>query len=225
MSTEEPGDSSHSSLKMSENMFQEGLYQVYFKERPKKRPVEQQDLHHARIHRWFSSVVNTRLLVSGVVQFLSGAVCMLAAVCHACVSYDCSVTMTAPVWSSLLFMAAGCVAVEVQRKPNKLKIIILMGVHLLSLLIGLSLLFAYCLSSQRPLALRTRKQLVGTYVAKGSAVAFTLLCLLLSLYIVLLSWRGLRRYGSTTVQVRGYDRVMQEPDDDTGHLLEHVDSV
>ncbi|XP_061630866.1 uncharacterized protein si:dkey-30c15.13 isoform X2 [Phyllopteryx taeniolatus] len=107
---------------MRENMFQEGLYQVYFKEHPQTtRPAAQGDLHHARIHRWFSSVVNTRLLVSGVVQFLSGAVCVLTTVCHACVSYDCSVAMTTSVWSSLLFMAAGCVAVEVQRKPNKLK--------------------------------------------------------------------------------------------------------
>ncbi|XP_077424991.1 cadherin-1-like isoform X3 [Vanacampus margaritifer] len=210
---------------MSENMFQEGLYQVYFKERPQTRTAEQEDLHHARIHRWFSSVVNTRLLVSGVVQFLSGAVCVLTTVCHSCVSYDCSVAMTMPVWSSLLFMAAGCVAIEVQRKANKLKIIILMGVHLLSLLVGFSLLLAYCLSSQQSHALNTRKQLVGSYVAKGSAVAFTLLCLLLSLYIVLLSWRGLRRYGSATVHVRGYDRVMQEPDDDRGPLMERVDSV
>ncbi|XP_061630865.1 uncharacterized protein si:dkey-30c15.13 isoform X1 [Phyllopteryx taeniolatus] len=212
---------------MRENMFQEGLYQVYFKEHPQTtRPAAQGDLHHARIHRWFSSVVNTRLLVSGVVQFLSGAVCVLTTVCHACVSYDCSVAMTTSVWSSLLFMAAGCVAVEVQRKPNKLKIIILMVVHLLSLLIGFSLLLAYCLSSQRPLALNTTKQLVGSYVAKSSAVAFTFLCLLLSLFIVLLSWRGLRRYGSGTVHVRGYDRVAQEPgDDDIGPLMVHVDSV
>ncbi|XP_037109250.1 uncharacterized protein si:dkey-30c15.13 [Syngnathus acus] len=210
---------------MSENMFQEGLYQVFFKERPQTRLTEQQNLHHARIHRWFSSVVNTRLLVSGVVQFLSGAVCVLTAVCHACVSYDCSVAMTMPVWSSILFMAAGCVAVEVQRKANKLKIIILLSVHLLCLLIGSSLLLGYCISSQRPPTLNTRKQLVGSYLAKGSAVAFTLLCLILSLYIVLLSWRGLQRYGSTTAHVRGYDRVSQEPDGDTGPLLELVDSV
>lgn len=51
-------------------MFQEGLYQVYFRETPPPRPLPQAtnqgELNDVRIHRWFGTVVNTRLLVTGV---------------------------------------------------------------------------------------------------------------------------------------------------------------
>nr|XP_057931898.1 uncharacterized protein si:dkey-30c15.13 [Doryrhamphus excisus]XP_057931899.1 uncharacterized protein si:dkey-30c15.13 [Doryrhamphus excisus]XP_057931900.1 uncharacterized protein si:dkey-30c15.13 [Doryrhamphus excisus] len=123
---EEESDSSHSSEKMRENMFQEGLYQVYMKApRASSRLLtcvtNQEELDNVRIHRWFSSVVNTRLLISGVVQLISAVTCILTTVSHACVSYDCSVAMTTPVWSSLLYVATGCMAIYVQRKANKIK--------------------------------------------------------------------------------------------------------
>lgn len=55
---------------MTQNMFQEGLYQVFFKETPSTRQLTQVTRHggviDARIHRWFGTVVNTRLLVAGV---------------------------------------------------------------------------------------------------------------------------------------------------------------
>lgn len=120
---------------MTQNMFQEGLYQVFFKETPLTHPptpaTNHSELLNGRIHRWFGTVVNTRLLVTGVrfyyhvlvetismfdcitvgllhtmyflqvVQILSALSCILATVTHACVSYNCSVSMTTPVWSSL----------------------------------------------------------------------------------------------------------------------------
>lgn len=58
---------------MTQNMFQEGLYHVFFKEAPSTRQVgqalSQGELVNARIHRWFGTVVNTRLLVTGVRYF------------------------------------------------------------------------------------------------------------------------------------------------------------
>lgn len=57
-------------LQMMQNMFQEGLYQVFFKERSPAGPLaqvtNQGELINARIHRWFGTVVSTRLLVTGV---------------------------------------------------------------------------------------------------------------------------------------------------------------
>nr|XP_019934351.1 PREDICTED: uncharacterized protein LOC109624244 isoform X2 [Paralichthys olivaceus] len=111
---------------MTQNMFQEGLYHVFFKEKPSTRLQAQATIHgeldNVRIHRWFGTVVNTRLLVTGVVQVLSALVCILTTVTHACVSYNCSVSMTTPVWSSLFYLAAGSLAMEVQRKANKPKL-------------------------------------------------------------------------------------------------------
>lgn len=58
---------------MTQNMFQEGLYQVFFKEpppSPRPRPLTQVthegELLNVRIHRWFGTVVSARLLVAGV---------------------------------------------------------------------------------------------------------------------------------------------------------------
>nr|XP_033490317.1 uncharacterized protein si:dkey-30c15.13 isoform X2 [Epinephelus lanceolatus] len=168
-----------------QNMFQEGLYHVFFKETPPARPLTQvtdhRDLINGRIHRWFGTVVNTRLLVTGVVQILSALACILATITHACVSYNCSISMTTPVWSSLFYVAAGCLAMEVQRKANKLK-------------------------------------RIGSYVAKGSSIAFTVQCLLASVYVLFLSWRGLRRYSPPHTQ--SYNRLSQDPDETNGPLLE-----
>ncbi|KAK5867521.1 hypothetical protein PBY51_012000 [Eleginops maclovinus] len=209
---------------MTQNMFQEGLYQVFFKETPSTHPptpvTNHSELLNGRIHRWFGTVVNTRLLVTGVVQILSALTCILATVTHACVSYNCSVTMTTPVWSSLIYVAAGCLAMEVQRKADKLKIIALMGLNLFSLVFGFSTLLANSLSSTRPDALNTNQQRIGSYVAKGSSIAFAVQCLLASVYILFLSLRGLRRY-SPNIQV--YSRITQDPDETNELLLENVE--
>uniref|UniRef100_A0A3B3VQD6 Si:dkey-30c15.13 n=1 Tax=Poecilia latipinna TaxID=48699 RepID=A0A3B3VQD6_9TELE len=127
---------------MMQNMFQEGLYHVFFKETPPASPptetsnTNNEELTNVRIHRWFGTVVNTRLLVTGVIQVLSALASVLATVSHACVSYGCSVVMVTPVWSSLSYAAAGCLAVEVQRKASNVKIIILMALNVFSLLFG-----------------------------------------------------------------------------------------
>lgn len=59
------------SLQMTQNMFQEGLYQVFFKSSaPAPTPLTQVnsrgELVNVRIHRWFGTVVSGRLLVAGV---------------------------------------------------------------------------------------------------------------------------------------------------------------
>nr|XP_020469397.1 uncharacterized protein LOC109967873 [Monopterus albus] len=207
---------------MRQNMFQEGLYHVFFKETPSPHPLtqvtNQVELNNARIHRWFGAVVNTRLLVTGVVQVLSGLACILTTVTHACVSYNCSVSMTAPVWSSLLYVASGFLAMEVQRKANKIKIITLMGLNIFSLLFGFSALLANSFWSTQPVILATNQQRAGSYVAKGSSIAFTVQCSLASIYILFLSWRGLRRYSPPYIQA--YSRVSQDPDETNGPLLE-----
>ncbi|XP_045892157.1 uncharacterized protein si:dkey-30c15.13 [Micropterus dolomieu] len=203
-------------------MFQEGLYQVFFKETPSTPPLTQVNNHgeliNVRIHRWFGTVVKTRLLVTGVVQILSGLACILTTVTHACVSYNCSVSMTTPVWSSLFHVAAGCLAIEVQRKANKLKIIALMGLNLFSLLFGFSALLANSLRPAQPIALSTIQQRAGSTVAKGSSIAFSLQCILASVFILFLSWRGLRRYSCPHSQA--YSRLSQHPDETNGPLLE-----
>ncbi|XP_035498120.1 uncharacterized protein si:dkey-30c15.13 isoform X1 [Scophthalmus maximus] len=210
---------------MMQNMFQEGLYHVFFKETPAACPpaeaTDHEELDNVRIHRWFGTVVNTRLLVAGVVQVLSALVCTLATVTHACVSYNCSVSMTTPVWSSLCYVAAGFLAIEVQRRANRLKIITLMALNVFSLLFGFSALLANSLRSTQPVALNTNQQRAGSYVAKGTSVAFSVLCFLSSVYILLLSWRGLRRYSAPNTQA--YNRLTQDADETNGPLLEQVE--
>lgn len=58
----------HFVLQMTQNMFQEGLYHVFFKDSPRTSTQASSSgmLTNGRIHRWFGTVVNTRLLVSGV---------------------------------------------------------------------------------------------------------------------------------------------------------------
>ncbi|XP_044050758.1 uncharacterized protein si:dkey-30c15.13 isoform X2 [Siniperca chuatsi] len=166
---------------MTQNMFQEGLYQVFFKETPSTPPLTQVTNHgeliNVRIHRWFGTVVNTRLLVTGVVQILSALACILTTVTHACVSYNCSFSLTTPVWSSLFYVAAGCLAMEVQRKANKLKIIALMGLNLFSLLFGFSALLVNSLTSTQPVALNTI-QLSTYFSCPGEAYIATVLPIL-----------------------------------------------
>uniref|UniRef100_A0A3B5BLL1 Transmembrane protein 253-like n=1 Tax=Stegastes partitus TaxID=144197 RepID=A0A3B5BLL1_9TELE len=183
---------------MTQNMFQEGLYQVFFKEAPPTRPGTQAandgELSNARIHSWFGTVVNTRLLVSGVIQVLSALACILSTISHACVSYECSVSMMMPVWSSIFYLAAGCLAMEVQRKASKVKVIT----------VSHSSVWILCPAGEQ-----------------ATTITFTVQCFLASVYISFLSWRGLRRYSSPHVQA--YSRVSQDPEDTNGPLLENME--
>ncbi|XP_014902553.1 transmembrane protein 253 isoform X2 [Poecilia latipinna] len=211
---------------MMQNMFQEGLYHVFFKETPPASPptetsnTNNEELTNVRIHRWFGTVVNTRLLVTGVIQVLSALASVLATVSHACVSYGCSVVMVTPVWSSLSYAAAGCLAVEVQRKASNVKIIILMALNVFSLLFGFAALLANSLASVEAADLSSYQQ-AGSNVAKASYIAFTSLCFLGTLYILFLCWRGLRRYSSRNV--KAYIRISQDPEDTNGLLTEQED--
>lgn len=62
---------------MTQNMFQEGLYQVFFKEQPKAKPrarplltsTNQTEVKEMRLARWFGAIVNVRLLIIGVRDF------------------------------------------------------------------------------------------------------------------------------------------------------------
>ncbi|KAM4734651.1 transmembrane protein 253 [Anableps anableps] len=130
---------------MMQNMFQEGLYHVFFKETPPTSPTtppsntNNEELTNVRIHRWFGTVVNTRLLVTGVIQVLSALVSILTTVSYACVRYDCSVIMLTPVWSSL-------------------SIVILMALNIFSLLFGFAALLANSLASVQPTELSSYRQ-------------------------------------------------------------------
>ncbi|XP_013867802.1 transmembrane protein 253 [Austrofundulus limnaeus] len=213
--------------KTTQNMFQEGLYQVFFKETRPPNPTSPDssngELNNARIHRWFGSVVNTRLLVAGVVQVLSALACILTTVSHACLRYNYSVSKMTPVWSSLFYVAAGCLAIEVQRKASRLKIISLMVLNVFTLLFGFSALLANALVPVPPAALRAYQefssaQRTGSHIVNATSILFNVLCLLGSIYILFLSWRGLRRYSSP--QIQAYCQVSQDPEDTNGLLLE-----
>ncbi|XP_020483345.1 uncharacterized protein si:dkey-30c15.13 isoform X3 [Labrus bergylta] len=174
---------------MTQNMFQEGLYQVFVKDTPSTSspstpPVgtDNEDIFNVRIHRWFGTVVNTRVLVAG-------------------------------------YVAAGCLAMEVQRKADHLKVVTLMGLNIFSLLFGFVALLANSISSTERVPLSTKEQRAGSYVAKGSSIAFTVQCFLASVYILFLSWKGLRRYSPTHIQV--YRSLSQQNQDETnGPLME-----
>ncbi|KAJ0029221.1 hypothetical protein NQD34_004218 [Periophthalmus magnuspinnatus] len=209
---------------MSQNMFQEGLYQVYMQSPSPAPPPSTQgtqgDLENARIHRWFGAVVNTRLLVSGVVQVLSAVACILTTVIYTCVSFNCTVSMATPVWSSLMYVASGFYAMEAQRKPNKVKVIALVAANIFSFVFGFSAMISTSLKPQDSTALNP-KQRVGSFVAKGSSITFTVQCLLASLYILFLCWRGLQRYSHTGTQA--YSRVAQEVETTNEPLLENME--
>ena len=60
---------------MTQNMFQEGLYQVFFKERPRTTgpkhrslvaSTNEREVKELRLARWFGAVINVRLLITGV---------------------------------------------------------------------------------------------------------------------------------------------------------------
>ncbi|XP_024859423.1 uncharacterized protein si:dkey-30c15.13 isoform X2 [Kryptolebias marmoratus] len=175
---------------MMQNMFQEGLYQVFFKEARQPQPTTQDsdtgELNNARIHRWFGTVVNTRLLVTG-------------------------------------YVAAGCLAMAVQRKASKLKIVALMALNVFSLLFGFSALLANSLVPVPPAALGSYQQRAGSYVANATSTVFAALCSLGSVYILFLSWRGLRRYSSPHIQA--YCHVSQDAEDTNGLLEQEVNNL
>ncbi|KAJ8003161.1 hypothetical protein DPEC_G00166520 [Dallia pectoralis] len=207
---------------MTQNMFQEGLYHVFFKDLPVSHPLtvttNQEGLQNERIGRWFGTVVNTRMLITGLLQVFGALASALTTVTYACVSFNCSVSMTAPVWSDLFYLTTGGVAMEVQRKPNKLKVNTLIGLNIVGLLLGFCSLLAYSVITSQTKGLYTDQQLVGVYMAKGSSIIFTVQCLLASVYTLFLSWRGLRLYGGAHSQT--YTRLVEGQDEQTETHME-----
>ncbi|KAF7652267.1 hypothetical protein LDENG_00099040 [Lucifuga dentata] len=92
-----------------------------------------------------------------------------------------------------------------------------MGLNIFSLLFGFFALLANSFSSAQPVALRNQQR-VGSHVAKGSSITFTVQCLLASAYVLFLACRGLRCYSPSHIQT--YSHLSQDPDDTTGPLLE-----
>uniref|UniRef100_A0AAY4BS33 Uncharacterized protein n=1 Tax=Denticeps clupeoides TaxID=299321 RepID=A0AAY4BS33_9TELE len=211
-------------MQMTQNMFQEGLYHVFFKERPQPRPTPtssgEAEMRELRLVRWVMTVVNTRLLVTGVVQLVGSLACILSTVSFACVSSACSVSMTTPVWSSLFFLAAGGLAVVLQKNPDKVKVLTLTGLNIFSFLLGMCALFTFTLMKPSDTKTLTIKQRVGVSVMKGTSVVFLLQCVLASLYTLLLVWRGLRRYRDP--QRTDYSRVFQVTTHTHTHTHTHI---
>ncbi|KAG5846280.1 hypothetical protein ANANG_G00148100 [Anguilla anguilla] len=185
---------------MTQNMFTEGLYQVFFRDRPLLRPETvnptPEQLKDARITRWFRTIVNTRLLVIGVVQVLSALASVLTTISFICMDFGCSVSMTMPVWCGVFYVATGGLAIHVQRKPNRVKVSMLMGFNIFSLLLGLFSILTYSLHIAKENIPLSTGQRVGAYVAKGGSVFFMVVCLLASVYTLFLTWRGLYHYSA-----------------------------
>ncbi|KAK0141052.1 Transmembrane protein 253 [Merluccius polli] len=207
---------------MTQNMFQEGLYQVYRRETQNDLPppvtTNQGDLRDARMQRWFGTVVGSRVLVTGATQVLAALACILSTVTYSCVSFKCSMAMTMPVWSSQFYVATGILALFTTKKPTKMRVATLMVLNLFSFLLGFSALLSFTVNSVHEQALSTTQQRIGSHVAKGSSITFTVLCLLASLYTLFLSWRGIRRYSTPNSQT--YSPVAQHLENGTSPLLE-----
>ncbi|CAL8319714.1 unnamed protein product [Gadus morhua 'NCC'] len=210
---------------MTQNMFQEGLYQVFVRETQSERlPPEasdEGDLRDARIRRWFGTVVGSRVCVTGATQAVSALACILSTVTYSCVSFNCSMSMTMPVWSSVFYLGTGALALLLPKKPTKMRVAALMVLNLFSFLLGFSALLSFAVNSVHAVALKTSHQRIGSRVAEGSAITFTGLCLLASLYTLFLTWRGLRRYSAPNSQT--YGPVPQHLDNGTSPLLEQAD--
>ncbi|KAK1152872.1 transmembrane protein 253 [Acipenser oxyrinchus oxyrinchus] len=183
---------------MNFNGFQEGLHEVGVMESPDTREVDMESIateaREARITRWFGTVVNTRLLVTGVIQIFSAVTIIPTTLSFICMDFGCAVSMTTPMWAAISYLVSGSLAVEVQRRPKKAKVTALMVLNMFSLLLGLCAMITYGLQMAIEPKLLTREQKIGVYVAKGTAVFFTLQCLVASVYTLFLIWRGVNKY-------------------------------
>uniref|UniRef100_A0A672PP04 Si:dkey-30c15.13 n=1 Tax=Sinocyclocheilus grahami TaxID=75366 RepID=A0A672PP04_SINGR len=191
---------------VTQNMFQEGLHQVFFKEHPLPRPLSADDsttgeLMEDRLVRWFGTVVNTRLLLSGVVQIFSAAFCILSTFSYSCLTFSCSASMTAPIWCSLFYLATGSLAIDVQRKPKKIKVMTLMGLNIFSILFAVCSCVTFFIKSSQ------MEKRIGVHVLKGSGFMSILQCMLAAIYMLFLIWRGMKSY--STLYRQDYITIIQ----------------
>ncbi|XP_059363172.1 uncharacterized protein si:dkey-30c15.13 isoform X1 [Carassius carassius] len=207
----------------TQNMFQEGLHQVFFKVRPLPSPVPADDstageLMEDRLVRWFGKMVNTRLLLSGVVQILSAAFCILSTFSYTCLTFSCSASMTAPIWCSLFFLATGSLAIDVQRKPKKIKVMTLMCLNIFSLLFAVCSFVTFFIKSSL-MEMATPQQRIGVYVLKGSGFMSILQCMLAAIYMLFMIWKGIKSY--STLYRQDYISVIQKSDEHSDPLVEN----
>ncbi|ROL23554.1 Transmembrane protein 253 [Anabarilius grahami] len=207
---------------MTQNMFQEGLHQVFFKERPLPHPLPAADSTTGepmedRLVRWFGTVVNTRILLSGVVQIFSAVSCILCTFSYTCLIFSCSASLTAPVWCGLFYVATGSLAIELQRKPQKIKVMTLMGLNIFGLLFAVCSFPSFFMKSSQ-LDKATTQQRIGVHVLKGSGVVSILQCMFAAMYTLFLIWRGMKSYSTYK---KDYITVMQNSEEHTDPLLEN----
>ncbi|XP_056091997.1 transmembrane protein 253 isoform X1 [Rhinichthys klamathensis goyatoka] len=207
---------------MTQNMFQEGLHQVFLKERPLPSIVAAAEAADSttedRLVRWFGTVVNTRILLSGVVQIFSAVFCILSTFSYTCLTFSCSASLTAPVWCGLFFIATGSLAIDVQRKPKKFKVMTLMGLNIFGLLFAVCSVFPFFMKSSQ-LDKATPQQRIGVHVLKGSGVMSILQCMFAAMYSLFLIWRGMQSYSAS--YRKDYISVMQNKEEHTDPLLEN----
>uniref|UniRef100_A0A8C2FNW2 Si:dkey-30c15.13 n=1 Tax=Cyprinus carpio TaxID=7962 RepID=A0A8C2FNW2_CYPCA len=213
----------HGIPEMTQNMFLEGLHQVFFKELPLPRPLPAGDsttgeLMEDRLVRWFGTVVNTRLLLSGVVQIFSAAFCILSTFSYTCLTFSCSASMTAPIWCSLFYLATGSLAIDIQRKPKTIKVMTLMGLNIFSILFAVCSCVTFFLKSSQ-MEKATPQQRIGVHVLKGSGFVSILQCMLAAIYMLFLIWRGMKSY--STLYRQDCISIIQNSDEDADPLLEN----
>ncbi|KAK7151816.1 hypothetical protein R3I94_008232 [Phoxinus phoxinus] len=211
---------------MTQNMFQEGLHQVFLKEQPLPSTVSDADsttgkLVEDRLVRWFGTVVNTRILLSGVVQIVSAVFCIFSTFSYTCLTFSCSASLTAPVWCGLFYVATGSLAIDVQRKPNKFKVMTLMGLNIFGLLFAFCSFFPFFMKSSQ-LDKATPQQRIGVHLLKGSGVMSILQCMFAAMYTLFLIWRGMQSYSAS--YRKDYVSVLQvhqNKEEHTDPLLEN----
>ncbi|TRY91636.1 hypothetical protein DNTS_017027 [Danionella cerebrum] len=74
----------------TQNMFQEGLHQVFFKERPLAQTNPEGDSTS-------EAITEDRL----VIQVFCAVFCMFSSLSYTCLTFTCSASMTAPVWCAM----------------------------------------------------------------------------------------------------------------------------
>ncbi|KAI2653388.1 Centrosome-associated protein CEP250 [Labeo rohita] len=151
----------------TQNMFQEGLHQVFFKERPLPNPVPADESTAVepmedRLVRWFGTVVNTHLLLAGVMT--------------------------------------------------------LMGLNIFNLLFAVCSFITFFVKSSL-MEKATPQQRVGVYVLKGSGIVAILQCMLATIYMLFLIWKGMKSYSGLYRQ--DYITVIQPSDEHADPLLEN----
>ncbi|XP_061106769.1 transmembrane protein 253, partial [Conger conger] len=157
------------------------------------------------------------LRFSKVVQVLGALASVLTTISFICMEFGCSISMTTPIWCGVFYLATGGLSIHVQRKPNRLKVSTLMGLNIFSLLLGLLSILTYSLHIAKEDILLSKAQRVGAYVTKGSSMFFMVMCLLASVYTLLLIWRGLSH--NSTPYRQTYSALSQGGEEQSDLLL------